>query len=331
MSNSDIACGKSATKRLGLLLIDGFALMSYASLIEPFRAANVLAGQSLYAWTHFSADGRPVHSSNGATIMADRPVGASVDCDTLFVFAGGDPTTFRDDRVFAWLRKIAVGGTPIAGVSAGPYLLARAGLLDRHRATIHWEHRTAFVEAFPLIILESGLYVVDRKRMTCAGGLASMDLALDLIERDQGHSLAAQVSDWFIRSEQREADRPQRLALRDRYAVSNDRVLKVLGHMEANVEVPDHRDVLAGIAGVSVRQLERLFVSHLGETVGDCYLRVRLEQAEQLLRSTGLSITEIAIACGFKSSSHFSRSYRHRFQRRPSEERSRPNPGFRTS
>lgn len=322
LTNSDID-EENRPRRLGLLLIDGFALMSYASVIEPYRAANILAGRELYSWWHFSVDGKPVHASNGATIAADHPVGTPLDCDALFVFAGGDPAGFDDVRTFAWLRRIAAGGTMIAGVSAGPYLLAKAGLLESHRATIHWEHRTAFEEAFPLIALERGLFCIDRRRVTCAGGLAGMDLALELIERERGHGLAARVSDWFIRSEPRDAQRPQRLGLRERYDVANDRVLRVLGQMEANVEDPCDRELLAQIAGVSPRQLERLFAVHLGETVRACYQRIRLEQAEQLLRSTGLSVTEIGVACGFKSTAHFSRSYKARYSRAPSDARPR--------
>ncbi len=208
-------------------------------------------------------------------------------------------------------------------MSAGPYLLARAGLLDSYRATIHWEHRTAFEDAFPLISLEPGLYCIDRRRMTCAGGLAGMDLAVELIEREQGYGLAARVSDWFIRSEPREAHRPQRLGLRDRYDVANDCVLRVLGQMEASVEDPLDREHLARMAGVSPRQLERLFTTHLGETLHACYLRIRLEQAEQLLRSTGLSVIEVGVPCGFKSAAHFSRSYKARFGRPPSVVRTR--------
>ena len=323
MSSSATQRNLSETRHIGLLLVDGFALMSYASVIEPYRAANALAGQPLYRWTHISTGGEASHASNGATIIADQPVGERFDCDTLFVFAGGDPALFEDVRTFGWLRSMASRGTVIAGISAGPYLLARAGLLDNYRATVHWEHRAAFSEAFPLVTLEAGLYVIDRRRLTCAGGMAGMDLALELIEREQGHMLAAQVSDWFIRSEPRAADRPQRLSLRDRYEITNDRLLKVLAHMEATVAEPSDRSVLASVAAVSVRQLERLFASHLGTSVNDFYLRTRLAQAQQLLRSTGLSITDVAIACGFKSSSHFSRAYKQQFARSPSEERQR--------
>lgn len=330
MSLRDISEENSETRHIGLLLVDGFALMSYASVVEAYRAANVLAGRQIYRWTHISTGGEACHASNGATIAADAVVGSprfaagqGSDYDTLFVIAGGDPLAFSDARTFAWLRAAAARGTVIAGISAGPYLLARAGLLDSYRATIHWEHRPAFAEHFPLVSLEAGLYVIDRRRVTCAGGMAAMDLVLELIEREQGHMLSSEVSDWFIRSETRAADRPQRLSLRDRYKIANDRMLKVLAHMEATVAEPVDRETLAKVAGVSVRQLERLFAAHFAESVSSFYKRTRLMQAEQLLRSTGLSVTDVALACGFKSSSHFSRAYRELHGEPPREARLR--------
>jgi transcriptional regulator GlxA family with amidase domain len=308
-------------RTLGLLLIEDFALMSYASVIEPYRAANVLAGKELYRWTHVSVDGAPVRASNGASVIADQAVGQPLACDTLFVFAGGEPATFRDTATFAWLREIARGGATLAGVSGGPFLLARAGLLDKHRATIHWDHRADFAETFAEISVEPSLYVIDRRRVTSAGGASGLDLAIELIEREQGHALATQVGDWFIHPQSRAADQPQRASLRERYGVTNDRVLKVLASMEATVEEPQSRVALARVAGVSLRQLERLFAAHVGESLNECYRRIRLDQAALLLKKTGLSVTSVGLACGFRSSSHFSRAFKGRYGISPAEDR----------
>jgi transcriptional regulator GlxA family with amidase domain len=308
-------------RRLGLLLVDGFALMSYAAVIEPFRAANALAGETLYSWTHVSVGAETAHASNGATILTDLRADEPLECDILFVFAGGDPRTFADPAVFAWLRRLAARGASLAGVSGGPYLLARAGLLAGHRATIHWEHAAAFREDFPAVVSETGLYVIDRRRMTCAGGTAGLDLALELIERDHGHALSSRVGEWFIRTEPRRAERPQRLSLRERYGVRHDGALRALAAMEAAVEEPLARASLAATAGVSVRQLERLFRVQLKATVAEVYMRIRLEHAERLLRTTGLSVTGVAVACGFASGSHFARVYRKTFGRAPAADR----------
>ena len=307
----------ATTRTLGLLLIDGFALMSYASIVEPFRAANSLSGRTLYRWTHLSVAGPVARASNGTAIVVDSQVGEPLSCDALFVFAGGDPRAFEGPRTLDWLRGAARSGMAIAGVSGGPYILARAGLLHGFRATIHWEHAEAFREDFPGVELASGLYVIDRRRMTCAGGVAGLDLAIALIARDHGPALAGRVSEWFIRTEQRQAEGPQRLSLRERWGVRPDAVLRALAEMETAIEEPRSREHLAREAGVSVRQLERLFRGHLGSTIGQAYLKVRLEHADRLLRTTGLTVTAVALASGFASASHFARVFRQAYGRAP--------------
>lgn len=305
--------------RIGLLLVDGFALMSYASFIEPFRAANALAGRTIYEWTHISLHGAKVAASNGAELLAGGRVGDALELDRLFVFAAGDPAAFRDEACFAWLRLLARRGIPIGGLSGGPYLLARAGLLEGHRATIHWDHAAAFQDAFPEIALETGLYAIDGDRMTCAGGAAGLDLAVSLIERDHGDALARRVGEWFIQPESREAHISQRARLADRYGTSNARLLPMLAAMEDAVEEPLARDILAVRAGISLRQLERLCLAHLGSSIAETYLAIRLDRAAELLRSTGLNVTEVAMACGFRSAAHFSRRFRRRFGKPPSD------------
>ncbi len=312
---------RSAPIRLGLLLVDGFALLSYASFIEPFRAANVLSGAPLYRWSHVALRGREAYASNGARLVADAQVGDTVDCDTLMVFAAGDPAAFTDEDCFAWLRTLARQGIRIGGVSAGPYLLARAGLLSHRRATVHWEHAVALEAAFPDVVLENGLYVIDGNRMTCAGGTAGLDLALSLIEQDHGNGLARRVGEWFIRAEPRSPELSQRAGVATRYGTTNRRLLPMLAAMEAALEEPLPRAALAGRAGVSLRQLERLCVATLGAGIADTYLAIRLDRAAELLRCTGLSVTEIAFACGFRSPAHFARRFAARFGASPSRSR----------
>lgn len=306
-------------ERIALLLVPGFSLMSYASLVEPFRAANILAGRELYRWTHVSTDGEPVTASNGASIIADAKVGARQAFDGLFLFAAGDPAAFDDGPTFAWLRQLAAKGVRIGGVSGGPLLLAKAGVLDGYRATVHWEHWEQMKAGYPDLNLEAGLYVIDRRRLTCAGGIAAMDLAIEMIERAHGHAMAVRVGEWFISPEQRPAERSQRSSLRERYGVGNDRLLKMLALMEETASDPLSRAELADRSNISVRQVERLFARHLGQSMGATYLAMRLDKAEELLRKTGMQVTQVAFACGFKSSSHFSRAYSQRFGHPPSK------------
>jgi len=320
MSERDIQ-HRGSPIRIGLLLTDGFALMSYASIIEPFRAANRLAGSLHYSWTHISIDGRPVTASSGTSIATVPAMAAGDSFDRVFVFAAADPSAYRDRDCFAWLRQMARSGASMVGVSGGPFLLARAGLLEGYRTTIHWEHAEALKDEFPSLAIEGGLYVIDRDRVTCAGGTAGMDLAVELISRDLGPERAQQVAEWFIRTEPRPAGHSQRSGVETRYGTSNDRLARMLMAMEGALEDPLSRQALANEAGISLRQLERLCAGQLGRTISRTYLDMRLDHAAQLLRSTSLSVTDIAVACGFRSQSHFSRSYRARFDHPPSRNR----------
>ncbi|MCB2079879.1 MAG: GlxA family transcriptional regulator [Novosphingobium sp.] len=307
--------------RLAFLLTDGFSLMSYASVLEPFRAANELAGRNLYDWTHLSVDGGPVTASNGASLVAAAPSATVAAFDRIFVLAAGDPSRFRDERCLGWMRRMAHAGSTLIGVSGGPYLLARAGLLHGRRATIHWEHAPALRDEFPDIELESGLYVIDGNRMTCAGGTAGMDLAVALIALDHGDDLARKVAEWFISAGQRDPGAAQRPAPIDRHRTRDTRLLRMLAAMEGAIEEPLARKAIATRAGLSLRHLERLCASEMASSVAEIYLGIRLDRAAELLRSTRVDVTDVSLACGFRSASHFSRRFSKRFGFPPSRRR----------
>jgi len=315
-------------RHVGFLLLPGFPLMSYASAIEPLRAANVLVGETLYRWSHLTVDGEPARASVGLEIVPDLALEAARDLDALFVCAGGNPAAFRHKRTFARLRALAAAGVEIGGMSGGAFILARAGLLRGRRCTIHWEHIPALLEEFPDLRLERTLYVFDGGASkgagglaTCAGGLAAFDMMADLIARRHGAQLANAVSEWYLRTQSRSGAEDQRLSLRERTRVANDKVLRALALMEQRLEQPFARANLAGAVGVSVRQLERLFSAHLGETLANHYLNLRLDRARKLLRQTSLPVVEVALACGFSASGHFSRRYKARFGRAPTRDR----------
>ena len=314
--------GKDQPKIVGFLLIPDFGLLSYASAIEPLRAANVLSGRQLYRWRHLSPDGGPVAASNGVYITPDAELQhASAELDALFVLAGGPRISFDDVATFNYLRRFSRLGRPIAGIGGGPYVLARAGVLNGYRFTLHREYAPALREEFPELDVRRTLYEVDRNRLTSSGGTTSLDMMHTFISRDHGPELAATVSDWFMQTDNRAASQPQRMPLSQRIGVQNQATLRAVACMEANIEVPLSRAEIAAEVGISARQLERLFVSHLGCTPGRYYLQVRLQRARILLRQSGLSITQVAIACGFGSTNHFSRAYRQKLGLPPAQER----------
>jgi transcriptional regulator GlxA family with amidase domain len=308
---------------VGFLLIENFSLLSYAMTIEPLRAANTLSGQQLYRWVHISVDGSPVRASNGVLVSSDYKACGPIAMDRLFVCAGGNPASFNHAPAFRWLKQLSRKGVIICGISGGPYLLARAGLLNGYRFTIHWEHLPALVEEFPHLEPARGLYVIDRDRLTCAGGLAVLDMMHEVIEGDYGALLASAVGRWFLQTEIRPADSPQRSNIIGRLTRVSARLRQLLSIIEANLEEPVSREGLAAHAGLSLRQLDRLFHSELGTTPRAYYLAARLERARMLLLQTAMPVLDIAIACGFQSASHFSRAYKRQFGAAPRLERKR--------
>jgi transcriptional regulator GlxA family with amidase domain len=308
-------------KTVGFLLVPGFALMSYAAAIEPLRAANLLSGQTLYRWWHAAPSPEPVTASNGVAIIPDCAIGTDREAHMVFVCAGGNPATFADKPTFAWLRRLARKGAILGGISGGPYILARAGLLDGHRATLHWEHLPPFREAFPDVSVVPSLFEIDGNRITCSGGISALDMMVALIERDHGRQLAAAVGDWFLHTHIREGYGPQRMDLRYRLGIADQKVLRVLGAMEMNLEAPLPRSELARYAGISLRQLERLFRAHVGHGIHQHYRWLRLERARQLLRETALPVLDVALATGFSSPSQFARAYTRTFGEPPSRTR----------
>lgn len=309
MGEDEGSKGSDRTTTVGFLLVPGFPLMTYAAAVEPLRAANQLAGQPLYAWWHAAPGDRPVQASNGVTILPDVKIGESTAVATcVFVCAGGNPSSFKDGNVFNWLRRLARHGTAVGGISGGPYVLARAGLLDERRCTVHWEHLSAFQESFPRAQVERSLFEFDGDRITCSGGMAAFDMMLHVIMRDHGGELAGEVSDWFLHHQMREGVSPQRAAAPLRFAVRDVRLLRVLQTMEDNLETPLSRDTLAASACLSARQLERLFQRNLGRGPHRYYLELRLRQARRLTRESPLNATQIARATGFDSAAEMRRA-----------------------
>ena len=304
---------------IGLLLTEGFALMSYASLVEPIRAANLLAGKELYKITDIAVQSSRIKSSSGAIIPTKD---ATSDVfDLVLVITGGDPKKIESTALFDTLRRLSRSKTIVGGISGGPYLLAAAGLMHGYRMTVHWEHAPAMQERWPELLLERSLYIFDRKRVTCAGGTAPLDLMHSLITEHHGHSFARKVSDWFMHTDFRPAAGPQRAGLVERIGVTDQAILNAIEAMENHISDPLNLQDLSRIAQVGERQLNRLFKNKLNISTMGYYRCLRLDLAQNLLRNSSLSVTEISLATGFSGSAHFSSCYSQKFGGPPSSQR----------
>ncbi len=172
--------------------------------------------------------------------------------------------------------------------------------------------------------MTSELFEIDRNRFTCSGGTAAIDLMLNVIARQHGHELAAGVADQFMHERLRDQHDHQRMSLPARLGVRHPKLLAVIEMMEKDLEEPVSRTELARSAGLSTRQLERLFRKYLNRSPARYYLELRLNKARLLLLQTNMSIIDVALASGFVSASHFSKCYRDFFGRTPRKERGLP-------
>jgi transcriptional regulator GlxA family with amidase domain len=312
--------------RIGFLLVDGFALMSYSAAVEPLRAANLLADRQYYDIRQIPAAGHRAISSSGAIVEATADMAGPPGFDLVMVVAGGDPAAFRDARLFQWLRRLDRRGVRLGGVSGGPVILASAGLMEGRRMTAHWEHAAALAEISPTLIVQKSLYVFDRDRITCAGGTAPLDMMHALLTEHHGHDFARRVSDWFMHTEVRPSAGPQRAGLAERYGTTNPAILRAIEAMENHVADPLDLKQLAALCGLGRRQLNRLFADGLGRATMAFYRDLRLATARNLVARSPLTITEIALATGFASSAHFAKAFRDRYGVAPSSLRRRTEP-----
>lgn len=311
-------------RRFTFLLLDRFTMLPFAAALDSLRLANKMAGVSLYDWRLIGPQGDFAACSNGAQIRLDGGLGddIAVTRDDVVIVCGGDDVTARATRpVLAWLRKQARTGAVLGAVCTGAHVLARAGLLDGRRATIHWENHDSFAEIFPDVQLHRQVFVDDGTRLTAGGGTSSIDMMLHVIGQAQGADLASQIADQMLHTGIRTGRDHQRLSIATRIGIRHPRLAAVVARIEANLENPISPSELAADAGMSTRQLERLFMRYLNRSPKRYYLEARLGRARQLLLNTDLPLIEIAIACGFSSSSHFSKCYRERYGTSPYRER----------
>jgi len=191
-------------------------------------------------------------------------------------------------------------------------------LMRGYRMTLHWEHAQALSEVSPDLLIERSLYVIDRNRLTCAGGTAPLDMMHALITKHHGAEFARQVSDWFLHTTIRLSSEPQRAGLAERYRTHNQAILAVIETMENHIADPLELQQLAAVVGLGARQLNRLFKQKLGTSTIAFYRKLRLDISENLLLQSQLSITEIAIAAGFVSTAHFSSIFKSHYGVSPS-------------
>ena len=308
-------------QRFVFVLLHDFTMLSFASAVEALRIANRMSGRTLYEWKTLGEDGEAVSSCAGIRFQVDGDLEDVSRDDVIMLCGGVNVQGATTKKLLGWLRREARKGPVVGGLCTAGHTMAKAGLLDGKKATIHWENQDSFAEDFEDVTLTKSVFVVDGNRLTTAGGTSSIDLMLKLIADKHGEELANLVADQMIYSSIRTDQDTQRLSVPTRIGVRHPKLSSVIQMMEANIEEPISPSILAKDVGMSTRQLERLFRRYLNRSPKRYYMELRLQKARNLLMQTDMSVINVALACGFASPSHFSKCYRAHYDTTPYRER----------
>jgi AraC family transcriptional regulator, glycine betaine-responsive activator len=313
--------GRKPPHSIAFMLVHNFSMIAFTAAIEPLRLANRASGATLYEWRLHSAGGETAEASNGVKVSVDASFAEARDADSVIVCSGVDVQSIDHRPLVAAIRRLAKFGAAAGAVCTGAYVLARAGLLDGYRASVHWENLPGMRADFPELDIGEDLFEIDRDRFTCAGGTAAADMMLSIIMRDHGQEVSGAVTEQLIHHRIRDAGERQRIELRTRLGAAHPKLLRVVTMMEQSIARFVPMNEFAASVALSSRQLERLFRRHIGRPPSQHYLKIRLEHSCQLLRQTAMPILSVAMASGFNSASHFSSSYVEHFGHSPSAER----------
>lgn len=290
------------------LVFDGFSNMVLANAMEPLRDVKLRALSASVDWTVATMGGVPAVSSSGLQISPDRAFDPANTGKRLLLVAGYHVRTSATPALTAALRKAARNAEQIIAVDTAAWLLASAGLLDGHSATIHWQELDEFAEVFPNISVSTDRFVHSGPFVTCGGASTTLDLMLDLIKDLFGAAAAFDASTMFLYDAER-----QNALRRGASRLEGDApraLLAALDVMSANIESPLSTGEIASRSLISERTLHRVFQQELKMSPGKYYQMLRLQRARHLALETRLPLEQIALRCGFSSAPSLSRAIR---------------------
>ena len=265
------------------VVVPRFNITTLITMIETMRIANYLAPVRIFSWEITSFDGAKISASNGMSTKVSVANDTLPSADFVFVLGSWGAEHYTNRPLISWLRKRARAGERICGVELGCYIVARAGLLNGKPATTHWSWLNGFKESFDHVDVQECLFTLDKKVMTCAGGLAGVDLMLRLIEEIHGSSFSGEIADQMLHHPIRSATSPQRSTMGRSTETMLPLVREAMTLIEHNIEEPLTVPQIADMLDVSQRQLERQFKKHVGCSVVQFGLLRRLQNARSVV------------------------------------------------
>ena len=299
---------------IALFVLPQASILEVASALDPLRNANRQLGSEAYRWRVVTPDGAPAPLTCAIELPSSGPLSHAAGADALIVVAGYRLAEVATQPLIRDLRRMAPRFALVGGIDAAPWVLARAGLLNGYRATVHWEDLEDLAASHPEIDVVPDRFVIDRNRVTIAGAAPAADFMLHLIRARHGAPLARQVAASFLTTT-RAGSEPQ---ITPDVAL-DPRVARAIARMEARLDAPEAVGVTAAAIGLSPRRLETLFRTSLGLTPGAYALSLRLAAARRMVTDTAHPLAEVALRTGFSSAATLTRAFGQAFGHPPSQ------------
>lgn len=316
----------TAQLSVGFILLPHFTLLPFAAFVDCLRLAadkGDFSRQIRIRWRVLGNDKQPVRSSCGIKTPPWENFGDPARFDYIVVVGGLlNPESAADKTTISFLQQAAAAKVPLIGLCTGPFTLIQAGLMRGRRCCVSWYHYHDLIDRYPEVTpVADQLFVVDRNRITCAGGMAAADLAAWLVERHCGQAWAQKSLRIMLIDHARRGNESQpQQTLYDH--VQDNRVRRAIHLLEQRLADPPTTNDLARELNVSKRQLERGFQDELDMGPQHFSRQLRLHYGLWLLTHTNRSITDVSAECGFADTAHFSRQFKTQIGRTPSAVRS---------
>lgn len=324
--------GNGPETRIMLLLADGVSLTTVSSTLEPFQQANAcMRGKKFDVQLISLGDQDPTTQAgipipcHAASEEALAPSDTLDRPDLVILCCGQTMDGASKALLQKFIRKLLRARIRFFALGSACEVIAGTGVVDGKKCAAHWKSRASLEERFPRTRFDNVLFSSDGRVTSCAGELAAFDLILDFIEQVCGPGVSGEVCHHFLAFGKRCGETLQFWAA-DAAICKDIRFHQALDIMAENIETPISTTELAQRIGLSTRQVERVFSRNGFPPPLKYYIRLRLNRAHQLLEQTTMSLTEIAMACGFENQSNFSKNYKRVFGVPPNVRRSTKKP-----
>ena len=309
---------------VAFVLLENFSMMAFTGAVDSLVTANLLSQSELFKFTSYGYRGEAVQSDLNIDIsVSGKFATISPENSDVLIVCGGLRSDLEIDKTLqSIIQKASRSNCILGGIWNGSYILAQAGVMNDYQCTIHPENHALMTEVFPKVQVNKRPYVIDRDRISSAGATSTLSMMLSLIGQLESEDLMHRVEGILNVDSVLGEAADGSLTMLPSDPTMPDALREVLQLMETHIDDPLTTMQLADSVEISRRQLERLFLRYLDSSPAKYYLGLRLGRAHQLLRQSNASIFNIAIACGFTSSTHFSHSFKDHYGTSPSATRS---------